>query len=436
MAFGLDDNSSQVDDALDEVLDCVMEKCEAGAKATIAPLILFHSFDERLRSRCNAYWEDRKERWSNRMLFIPRIPDLRLLKDGVHLNDISAKKFIDHVTEASLAYFEDSRGPGRQDAMDLTESNRSDSEMDVESVLDRTLTQSFKTSRKRPAVEPIVRRQEFELMKKDVDRKFANVLFTSARQSEDIDFVMNQANLHKVIVHGLVVEGIHDKEERKERVSLLKDAAKELLEAIKTESNKGPRSSAARTLDTPEPVFIKHLNERTRGPKEERPRKQMVELVFAKADNAVQLRDAYAALNKQWKAEKEIPEKFKGIFLTPSQTQRTRVRIEVLKAVAKVINTSRRKEEGSAWVVAHLSRPVLKVTFGKESTPRTFMYADAIKWSAGKYPVAEQDLLEAYRVAGSSFGEAIENQFIVLKAGTRIGNYRDARESNKRPRTK
>ena len=39
------------------------------------------------------------------MLFIPRIPDLRLLKDGVHLNDISAKKFIDHVTEASLAYF-------------------------------------------------------------------------------------------------------------------------------------------------------------------------------------------------------------------------------------------------------------------------------------------------------------------------------------------
>jgi len=43
----------------------------------------------------------------------------------------------------------------------------------------------------------------------------------------------------------------------------------------------------------PEPVFIRHLNERLRGAKEERPKKQMVEVVFQKPDNAATLREAY-----------------------------------------------------------------------------------------------------------------------------------------------
>jgi len=182
----------------------------------------------------------------------------------------------------------------------------------------------------------------------------------------------------------------------------------------------------------PEPVFIRHLNERLRGAKEERPKKQMVEVVFQKPDNAATLREAYNTLNKKWKADRTLPDYYKGIFIFPSHTQRTRIRIEILKALSKTINSTRSKEEGSSWVVAHLPRPVLKVSFGKETIPKTFTFPDAIRWSMGRYPLAEQDLLEAYRIAGNSFGESIENHFIVLKSRARSRS--TERIQNKRPR--
>jgi len=432
MAVNVDEDSTHLDDAIDEVLDAIVAKCDAGVKATVAPIAFFASFDDALRAKCNTIWEDRKSRLSGKIAFISRIGDLKLVKDGVHLTDASAKRFFEHVTEASLAYF-GSSSASRGEVMDLTESNKSDSEMDSETAFDRTLTHSFKRSRKRPAADPFVRREEFESLRGEMNTRFDNVVFTSARHSEDIDFVLNQNNLHKLVIHGLQVEDLYKSEDRKERVTLLKEAFKTIkLEIMKEHQT---RNKDQPKLNIPDPVFLKHLNERLRGPLDERPIKQMVEVAFEKAQDATGLRDAYAQLNKVWRKEKLIPDVFKGIFINPSHTQRTRVRVEVLKALSGVINATRKKEDGASWVVQHLSRPVLKVTFGKDSIPKTYTYADALKWAAGKYPLGDQDLLEAYRIAGSSFGATMENHFIVLKGGGR-NTQPLGRSTAKKPRNK
>jgi len=399
-------------------------------RSQLAPIVFFNSFDDNIRANCNRIWEDRKAKFAGRIHFIPRINELRLVKDGVHLTDASAKRFFEHIVESSLLYFNGTEAQGGQrSAMDLTESNRSESEMDTESIADRTLTQSFRGTRKRPAVDPMVRRTEFEAFKGEVQRRFETVLYTSARHSEDIDYTINQSNLNKIIVSGLNVEGIYDVEEKKDRVKLLRSAFDKLRKEIVADYNKVFKANIA----IPEEVFVRHLNERLRGPKEDRPRRQRVEVVFSEQDIAVSLRDCYAALNKRWRADKAIPENYKGIFLTPSHSQRTRVRLEILKTLANTINKTRGKDEGAAWVVGHLSRPVLKVTFGKDSAPKTYTYADAIKWSQGRYQLADQDLLEAYRIAGNSCGDSIENHFIVLKSSSRARSFA-GHQMNKRQR--
>jgi len=105
MSSNIDDNSTHMEDALDEILDAIQSRTDAGAKASVAPIAFFASFDDSVRARCNRFWDDRKVRLANKICFVPRIGDLKLVKDGVHLNDASAKRFFEHVTEVSLAYF-------------------------------------------------------------------------------------------------------------------------------------------------------------------------------------------------------------------------------------------------------------------------------------------------------------------------------------------
>jgi len=420
VAGNLGSGGSNLEAAFADVMEAVVRRLEAGAKVSIAPIVFQAAFDDEMRKACNGMWEEMKKRFGSVVNFVPRIADLKLIKDGVHLNDASAKRFMEHIIESSASYFKakPAEGASTSDVMDLSEPvSDTDNNDDDPLPFNRTLTQSFKSSRKRPLSEDrhYVRREEFEKMKDETKNELERIKFVSAKQSEELDFVLNSSNMAKFVIYGLSVNNIHNLKEKAERVKAIRSAVEELLRGIldegKSLEKKGP--------DVGEVVFVKHLNERLRLAPEDRPFKQIIEVTMKSEKEAIWMRDLYAALNKKWRREKAIPEKFKGIFLNPVQTHRTRVRVEVLKALAKSINNGRSVGEGAAWVVAHLAKPVLKVSFGNDSNPMTLTYCEAVKWTQSKFPVGEQDLLDAYKQAGSTYGESLENTFVILKSGPR-----------------
>jgi hypothetical protein len=105
---------------------------------------------------------------------------------------------------------------------------------------------------------------------------------------------------------------------------------------------------------------------------------------------------------------------FSSLFFSNSVTQSTRVRIEVLKTLAKKLTTPTE----SAFVQGFISRPVLQyhVKEGCASTAegvgRSYNYVDAI----AKFfsIVTHLDLSTAYTRAGVTFAGSMSQYFIVL----------------------
>jgi len=100
----------------------------------------------------------------------------------------------------------------------------------------------------------------------------------------------------------------------------------------------------------------------------------------------------------------------------PSQTKDTRIRIEVLKAIAKNLN-SNTNAEADAFVIPHIPRPLLKVNIVRgtnDITSRVYGYTEAIEFhrSCG-YTLHDQELIEAYSIAGNM--KNLEHKFVILK---------------------
>jgi hypothetical protein len=95
-------------------------------------------------------------------------------------------------------------------------------------------------------------------------------------------------------------------------------------------------------------------------------------------------------------------------------TLSTRVRIEVMKAIAKKLTT----KSQSAHVAAFSSRPILHVKstkVGGDQNPKAFTFTDSvIRYGS---VVVQDDLSEAYKKAGTAFRGQIEQHFVVLTEG-------------------
>jgi hypothetical protein len=134
----------------------------------------------------------------------------------------------------------------------------------------------------------------------------------------------------------------------------------------------------------------------------------MVEVKIDKAEYATEIRKAFA--------EKRKKEKMTGclekIFIANSINVGTRVRIEILKAIAKKITN----EQDQAYVVSFISRPVMhiKLKSDKNGFPsKSYTFIDAVKQFGAK--LIQSDLLSAYAKAGNAFKGQLEQNFVVLK---------------------
>jgi len=105
---------------------------------------------------------------------------------------------------------------------------------------------------------------------------------------------------------------------------------------------------------------------------------------------------------------------FASLFLSNSATQSTRVRIEVLKSLAKKLTSPTE----SAFVQGFISRPVLHYhakegcNSSADGVGRSYNYVDAI---AKFFSIAAHlDLASAYTRAGATFSGSMSQYFIVL----------------------
>jgi len=212
-----------------------------------------------------------------------------------------------------------------------------------------------------------------------------NLMF--ARLREEIDSTANRSREDRVVITGITCKTPLPRENRP-KIEKLKELAYEVFEAIKPGfKGKILYASQGRNNDHMLP---------------------MVEVKIDKVEYATEIRKAFA--------EKRKKEKMTGclekIFIANSINVGTRVRIEILKAIAKKITN----EQDQAYVVSFISRPVMhiKLKSDKNGFPsKSYTFIDTVKQFGAK--LIQSDLLSAYAKAGNAFKGQLEQNFVVLK---------------------
>jgi hypothetical protein len=108
---------------------------------------------------------------------------------------------------------------------------------------------------------------------------------------------------------------------------------------------------------------------------------------------------------------KKDPKIFGRLYIANSVSLSTRVRVDIMKAIAKKLNN----KVVAAHVAAYSSRPILHIkNVGKpDNTSRAYTFVDSVSQFGGA--VVQDDLEEAYRRAGSAFVGQMEQHFVVLR---------------------
>lgn len=166
----------------------------------------------------------------------------------------------------------------------------------------------------------------------------------------------------------------------------------------------------------PDVKFVVHLNSRFKSAW------RVIEARFESAAEAKLVRETFGKRMKDWRINKLIPDALKGLGVNMSHTKETRIRIEIMKALAKwVVENSSNTE---AYVLQFLARPLLKMSIKKEDGSmfvRSFGFAEAVQFLVEEKNCVlrdHPDLDDAYKVAGSM--KDLEHRFILLKSGTSV----------------
>jgi len=210
---------------------------------------------------------------------------------------------------------------------------------------------------------------------------------TFARIREEVDATSNKAKEDRVIINGLTSKTPIPTEIRP-RIEMLKKLAKDLFELlIPNFEGKIMFVSQGKVQDTALPI---------------------IEVKLDNPENAARIRKAFAEKRRK----NELPAEQKNLFITNVSTLATRVRIDVLKAIARKLST----DKEMAYVSGFVSRPMMhikKMPVTQTSKPlKSFSFIDSV----AKYGdlVADEDLSSAYFRAGRAFDGQLEQNFVLL----------------------
>ena len=223
-----------------------------------------------------------------------------------------------------------------------------------------------------------------------------------ARLREELDSTANRAREDRIIINGLVCKTPLPQEVR-ERTTVLREVVKSICEfLIPNFPGKITFVSQGKAFSGPLP---------------------MVEVRFEKVESAAAIRKAFAEKSKS----RQLTGDYERLFITNSVNLATRVRIDVMKAVAQKISSDRVK----AFVVGFISRPVMHVRKLSDNSQRSYTFVDSIM-TYGNH-IRPSDLASAYKRAGSSFDGQLQQNFLVMTETEQEECWSNSATTDRRP---
>lgn len=326
-----------------------------GMQIIVGPLLPWKKHSPELKRTAVDVLKDLKTKFPG-IKQIARPPSLSFTKDNVHLTERAAKIHYRTVYKASYETFyckEDDYLTEDEGAkpMDITtdqelefstrkkRKTREDDETSSEETTDPQDAEGpSKHSIHTPEFQFIM--NKLENLRQQITSRWNVDLLVSAGTKEDLDKIENNLNMNKVVVMGLDIPDLWESDDWKMRIAHIKDSVSDLFKFINPGSNYNIG-------------FVRHLNAKLKAAR------QIVEVTLDSEKIGRSIRKAYSARIKEWREKKLFPDRMNGVSITPSLTLATRVRIAILKAIAKMMPEE--FEDTEAWVIQHVARPVLKV---------------------------------------------------------------------------
>ena len=289
--------------------------------------------------------------------------------DRVHLTIEAGKKFVETILyfageffDATLMEFDDKTGEAvamEPVGMDITDESGPVASTSREQTIEHQLAE----------------------IKEDIKERRHNDSLVMARIREEMDHMINVKKENKLIVTGLVTD-VARPADKKEEQKWLCGVVGAALDFLIRDSSKGI-------------AFV------TAGRRSEGGVPTMCEVRMKDRDMAI-------AIRKEFAQKKKDKVDLGKLFVANSVTLATRVRTDILKAIAQ------RCSNGSEdfFVVGYASRPVLQIRRKDGSGQHALTFVDAITRFGGK--LTRGDLQVAYGRAGTSFSGQLQQNFVVL----------------------
>ena len=291
--------------------------------------------------------------------------------DGVHLTKDAGVNFVNIILDRSETFFD-------SESVDLTKEGENS-----ENVRSTPIEDQSGLNRTNNRIE----RLEAEVREMKRTRNGDQLMF--ARLREDADFEKNKQKEDRLVINRLKVKNTPS--DYKIRIDFFKKMAADLFESLI-------------------PGFTGKIHWISHGRINES--NSCLSFLEVKLDclrSAVDIRKAFV----QKMRSKELAEEYEQIFITNCVTKSTRVRIDILKAIAKKLTN----DKEAAFVSSFISRPVLqikKIIQGEQTFPyKSFTFVEAV--NRYRKEVDDCDLGDAYDRA-AIFEAELEQNFLVLNS--------------------
>ena len=304
-------------------------------------------------------------------------------KDGVHLTKQSGKTFLSLILDLAETYFkaelvtlEDLNDHDDDDQDDEVEDGEVDTRRAGRSKVMPTEVRGLRDTNNR------LSKLESEMMRK---RLSDNLMF--ARMREEMDAAANKSKEDRVVISGIVSKQPIPVENG-ERIARLREIATDIFKFLI-------------------PDFNGNISFVSQGKGQGRAL-PMLEVRLELVESAAAIRKSYSEKNKL----KQLVGDHERLFISNSVSLATRVRIDILKAIAKKISN----DEEQAYVVGFISRPIMhlrKKSDRRDVKPnKSYTFVDAVE-NFG-HLIFRSDLDSAYNRAGNAFKGQLQQNFIVL----------------------
>jgi len=168
-------------------------------------------------------------------------------------------------------------------------------------------------------------------------------LLVFAKHEEALDTTKNEKMLDRAVFLGIHIEKLDGSPE--DKISTLKNAVTNVVCSVMDLGDNDIK---------PAILFVKHLNPQVKSSY------RVIDARFEMKEVAGQIRSEFGKKAKAAKAGGAIADTLKGVSINMSVTRETKVRIEVLKALARVLTCNSCKEL-SAFVLQYMPCPMMKV---------------------------------------------------------------------------